>query len=291
MVRASRNVCNRGFHSYAEKAQGFGGSIKSHLTSDCHLPIGFCNLCLRPAIDPIVSPSGHIYEREVILEYILTKAQELKKQNLNINNTINDDLILMNYNDDKEAEEVKKLKQTQEFMTKVDCIPDKKILKLNEKSYQTQERSKLIDDTNNEMKQELLKHANPFMPQFQPSSSTDTTKIKSKQRPNSPISGNPIRSKDLIKVNIERDANTSDRIICSVSKKIITSQKVVVIKSTGVLMLKSVYLDLKLNDSLTCPITNRKFKLRDVVELKRAGSGFAGSGTQVEVKVWRPGIN
>jgi hypothetical protein len=35
---------------------------------------------MHPAEEPVVSPSGHIYSREFILEYLLTKSQELKKQ-------------------------------------------------------------------------------------------------------------------------------------------------------------------------------------------------------------------
>jgi hypothetical protein len=30
--------------------------------------------------DAVISPSGHMYEREVILEYLLKKTKELKKQ-------------------------------------------------------------------------------------------------------------------------------------------------------------------------------------------------------------------
>ena len=291
MVRASRNASNRGFHSHAEKAKGFGGSIKAHLTTEQHLPFGYCCLCLKPAIDPVVSPSGHIYEKEVILQYILTKTQELKKQTIkNPNN--NNNLVLINKNEDSKQEEDKFKQKQQEFMNKADCIANKNILKEDEKSYQTEERSKLIDDTDNEKKQVALKHANPFMPQFQPSSSTITPKNTSKQRPSSPMSGKPIRSKELISLNIEKETKNDDiRVVCSVSKKTITSQKVIVIKSTGILMLKSVYIDLKLNESLQCPVTNKKFKKSDVIELVRAGSGFAGCGTQVEAKVWRPGIN
>lgn len=34
---------------------------------------------MTPAEDPVVSPSGHIYSRESIIEYLLNKSKELKK--------------------------------------------------------------------------------------------------------------------------------------------------------------------------------------------------------------------
>jgi len=35
---------------------------------------------MYPADDAVVTPSGHIYGRESILEYLLTKSRELKEQ-------------------------------------------------------------------------------------------------------------------------------------------------------------------------------------------------------------------
>ncbi|CAM9539947.1 unnamed protein product [Phaeothamnion confervicola] len=40
-------------------------------------------------------------------------------------------------------------------------------------------------------------------------------------------------------------------------------------------------------DTMTCPITGNKFKMKDVIELKRAGTGFAASG-QSETSKYRP---
>jgi nitric oxide synthase-interacting protein len=47
---------------------------------DGQTPFGYCTLSLQPAIDPVVSPSGHIYSRESIYEYLLTKKEELSRQ-------------------------------------------------------------------------------------------------------------------------------------------------------------------------------------------------------------------
>lgn len=56
------------------------GTIKQRLGSESQLPFGYCALSLHPAEDAVVSPSGHLYSRESILEYLLTKSKELKTQ-------------------------------------------------------------------------------------------------------------------------------------------------------------------------------------------------------------------
>lgn len=61
------------------------------------------------------------------------------------------------------------------------------------------------------------------------------------------------------------------------SSKTITNQKVVVIKSTSTLMLESTAKDLAY-PTMVCPMTGKKFKKEDVVELVSAASGFSASG-------------
>lgn len=77
--RHSKNTGSRPHFTYHEKAKAHV-SITQRLGSESQLPFGYCALSLAPAEVPVVSPSGRIYGREYILEYILTKTQELKKQ-------------------------------------------------------------------------------------------------------------------------------------------------------------------------------------------------------------------
>lgn len=54
------------------------GPTKQRLGTESQLPFGYCALSLYPAEDAVVSPSGHLYSRESILEYLLSKSKELK---------------------------------------------------------------------------------------------------------------------------------------------------------------------------------------------------------------------
>lgn len=55
-------------------------ALKQRLGTESQLPFGYCGLSMYPAEDPVVTPSGHIYSRESILEYLLTKSKEIKEQ-------------------------------------------------------------------------------------------------------------------------------------------------------------------------------------------------------------------
>jgi nitric oxide synthase-interacting protein len=133
-----------------------------------------------------------------------------------------------------------------------------------------------------------------FTPQAAP------TELKAPpKRPASPMTGRPLRSKDLIPVDLILEdtggSSASDvggsgggstKFICPVSRKTITTQKVILIKNTRQVMLESVARDLAY-PSMTCPVTSKPFKMSDVLELSQAASGFAASGS-VEASKYKP---
>ena len=78
--------------------------------------------------------------------------------------------------------------------------------------------------------------------------------------------------------------------ICNcIYRKTITNQKLVLIKTSGVLMLESTAQELAY-PSMICPITSKKFTMDDVIEVVPAASGFAATGS-VEVKKYRSSMN
>lgn len=110
-------------------------------------------------------------------------------------------------------------------------------------------------------------------------------------RPPSPMSGEPLKLKQLIPIHLvheqnERISNNGERVLCSVSQKRITTQDAVAIKSSGQVMLKSVFDELA-KPTMTCPVTGKKFKEKDVITLVKGKSGFAASGN-VEAKKYNP---
>lgn len=72
-------------------------------------------------------------------------------------------------------------------------------------------------------------------------------------------------------------------------RKTITNQKVILIKSTGALMLEQTAKDLAYTSKI-CPLTGKRFDMSDVVELTQAASGFSSTG-QVESQIHRPTLH
>jgi hypothetical protein len=60
------------------------GTKEARFGVDSQLPFGYCALTLAPVVEPVVTPSGHIYSREAIFEHMLTKNQELKRMQVDL---------------------------------------------------------------------------------------------------------------------------------------------------------------------------------------------------------------
>jgi len=157
-------------------------------------------------------------------------------------------------------------------------------------------RQRKIDDTDKKTKLAELQQVSPWVPQFTPEAKLTDIKPPPR-RPASPMTGAPLRTKDLIPINLEREVDTSVRsgtsgpvrFICPVSRKTITTQKVILIKTTGALMLESTAHKVAYK-SMICPLTSKPFRMEDVLELVSASSGFSASG-QVEATKYRPTVN
>ena len=135
-------------------------------------------------------------------------------------------------------------------------------------------------------------------------------------RPLSPMSGQPLQLKDLIPLQFQRekkdkeedgqdssirkkntDTNgqgvegrgTTDhgRVLCAISGKVITTQPVIAIKPSGIVLLKQVYESI-VQPTMIFPITGRKLHIQDILELQCGKSGYAASSGSVSAKTYRP---
>ena len=126
-----------------------------------------------------------------------------------------------------------------------------------------------------------------WLPEHQPKALEKRVK-KPPKRPTSPMTGAPLKLKDLTTIKVpllasagKASASSSSAPapgwVCSVTRKTITVQASVVLKATGALMLESAAKELG-------------HTADELVKLKRPVTGFASTG-KVEAKVWRPGKN
>lgn len=73
----SKSTQNAAYHLPEEKV---GGTTVQRLGADSQLPWGYCPFSLGPIDEGFVSPSGSLYSKEGILEYLLSKSLEIKVQ-------------------------------------------------------------------------------------------------------------------------------------------------------------------------------------------------------------------
>mmetsp|Transcript_15028 Transcript_15028/g.42442 ORF Transcript_15028/g.42442 Transcript_15028/m.42442 type:complete len:268 (-) Transcript_15028:244-1047(-) len=247
-------------HERAEYSKGYGTQTQ-RLSVDAQYKFGNCVLSISPAEDqPVATPSGNVYERPAILEYLLVKTREVKKA--------------------QDNHEKYKARQAKATVDK-DAEAKRAAVEAFEES-----QTKAISKKRKVEASNPLARTSYWLSEFQPETDQgNEQKTPPPERPPSPFSQNPLRRKDLVPIELKR--NDAKQVLCSVSDKVIsTQQAVALIPKSGnaaQVMLKSVYDDL--GKEKTCPVTGEKVK--KVLKLRKGGSSFAASGT-VEAKVYTP---
>lgn len=298
-TRHSINNTARGYISYHEKKKMGWGTQKIRYGKDSQIPFGHCCLTLKVAEDPVVSPSGRMYSKEAICKYLLTKVKELKR--------------LRRRYDDQQAEleakgaliSDKKVKQFLMLQDQVcpkdnnkrqSAFEDKKgVLDAKKRKRAIKELSEKTDTELISHKKKEMRRTSYWLPDFTPEAA-ETLLKKPPKRPSSPTSGASLRMKDLVPCTLTLDPENEKAIICPISKKLISTQKTILIKSTGHVILESTWTQLQKGkssgmgpDLLACPVTGEHIQADDILHLVASGSSFAASGTVMATK-WRPAI-
>lgn len=135
-----------------------------------------------------------------------------------------------------------------------------------------------------------------------PSQTPDASKAKLK-KPDSkiycPISGEPLRVKDLIDIkftpiNDPADSKKSliakeNRYMCAVTNDVLTNaQQLAVLRTTGDVVTMECFEKLIKKDMIH-PLTNEKLVESDIIYLQRGGTGFS-SANVLEAKSSRPAL-
>lgn len=291
MPRHSKNASVSGHFRYDEKKKANTGTITQRLGTDSQLPFGYCCLSVTPVEDAVISPSGHMYEREAILEYLLKKTKDLKKQA----KLFEKQQAQLRDDEEKKMREEgdSELNKFVDSAEGVATLVKRKSSEIESNNSYMESRKRVIDDTSRDKKIKDLRQVAPWIPQFTPEAEASAIKAPPK-RPPSPMTGRPLKTSDLIPIQMTResggDAGSSGAVkfMCPVSRKTITSQKVIAIKNTHQIMLESVAKELAY-PTMTCPVTGTKFREADIIPLSQSASGFASTGA-VEAKKYRPAL-
>jgi len=280
--------------------------------------------------------SGHIYSREAIVTYLLTKSKDISKNRLAAEQK---NAVIRAK---KEVENEKKSKKDVDDFYLRDQGPIQKEASIHSKSYDARIGSKISTETKEEGLNKLkttsywLSEFNPEYEEEQNATYDPDNQIKiTPRRPSSPMSGDPLRLKDLISLTLRREGDTSEeaekrktrdpsnsfvtgKVVCAVSGKAISTQPVICLKKSGQVrisslrkycidfyfavcnnqnanlsmfmscetilqvILKDVFLDVVVggkDKKMACPITGVRIQKRDIIQLQKGVSGFAGSSS------------
>eukprot|EP01028_Stygiella_incarcerata_P008614 TRINITY_DN3799_c0_g1_i1.p1 TRINITY_DN3799_c0_g1~~TRINITY_DN3799_c0_g1_i1.p1 ORF type:complete len:347 (+),score=86.63 TRINITY_DN3799_c0_g1_i1:71-1042(+) len=77
MSRHSKNSCSRAFFSYSEREKAGYGTRKQRLSTHSLLHFDECSICLHKAKDPVATQQGHMFCRECVYGYILRERLRL----------------------------------------------------------------------------------------------------------------------------------------------------------------------------------------------------------------------
>eukprot|EP00904_Undaria_pinnatifida_P013601 jgi/Undpi1/9371/HiC_scaffold_26.g11829.m1 len=273
----------------------------------------------------MATPSGHVYCKECIVEFLLTKTQELKRQKEAFEEQEKNKVT-----EEVTADEGRRVEAESSFVSTQLVIVKPQAQRETDKSVEGNGKGKgkkrgreekstgqagpSKDGNDAALEMELTRRAvlmtkkerveqlrttSWWLPQFQPERVEDKI-VQPPKRPGSPMSGEPLRPKDLIPIIFTLDSEKAKTahisggdgnrgsIICPVTRKGIISQKAILIKKSGHVILEDAVKQFAL-PTMTCPVTGAKFKTKDLVALVSGGTSFTASG-QVEVTKYAPGL-
>lgn len=304
-------------HERAEYSKPYG-TVTARLNSSSQYTFGHCALSLAPAKDqPVATPSGFVYERPAILEYLLVKTKEVKQQQ----QLYEQQQSKLKQLKQQQCEE-KQLAIVQEFQESQTSVVGKKkpsssTTKDGDMSNRKRKQSEKSGEEGADGDDNPLKRTSYWL--FQPELKKDFIaeeegKLPPPDRPSSPNSQQPLRRKDLVPLDLQR--NSDDQVLCAISEKAIVTQSALALvpkasKSSNdsqaqppaQVVLEQVYNDVVLGKSSDnksnessgnkkgkersiCPVTGRK--IAKIIKLQRGGSSFASNSGSVEAKTYRP---
>jgi len=275
--------------TYHERTKKFAsseyGTVSKRLAGHSQYQIGDCALTVTELNEDtcLCSPSGYLYQESAILEYLLTKTQELKQQRIEYEQQQQKKATAAQQaRDNQQKRKVEDFQATQQTIASA----AKKSKVDQDGDGDTSAKGAAVQD---------LKRVSYWLADAQPKAvDASSSEEPPPERPGSPVTGEPLRRKDLWSVQLDRlDGGDAGKLVCAVSHKTLASGSQCLAywtdkKLPGRIVLQSVYKDLIEQQNKRCPLTDAKIKYTRT--LQQSGSSFAASGQNVAVQKYRPTI-
>ncbi|KOC63020.1 Nitric oxide synthase-interacting protein like protein [Habropoda laboriosa] len=285
MTRHARNCTAGAVYTYHEKkkdasASGYGTNTQ-RVGKDSVKDFDCCCLTLQPCRNPVITKDGYLFDKEAILEYVLTKKKEYARK-------------MREYEKQKQHEQDKNNEKTaNEELQKL-----QKFLK-GEKNIVS--RSQILTEESGSSVSNMSNGKDKLLPSFWIPSKTPEAKETMLQKPDKtiycPISGKPLKIKDLIPVKFTEVKDPDDRkslivkqarYMCPITHDILSnSVPCAIIRTTGdVITMECVEKIIK-KDWIN-PLDSTKLRESDIIPLQRGGTGYSAVNDCLEGKHERP---
>ncbi|XP_067644574.1 nitric oxide synthase-interacting protein homolog [Eurosta solidaginis] len=305
MTRHARNCTAGAVYTYNEKrrdaAESGYGTKAQRLGKDSVKSFDCCSLTLQPCRNPVVTKDGYLFDKEAILKYVITKKNEYSRK-------------LKEYERLRRAEENESLQELNAKQQKciekfvnagkpvngdiasgstssaaagiIAVIPSTSV------AASTSTAGSISNMSNGNEKK---------LPSFWVPSACPNAGVAKLEKPDStiycPVSGKPLKIKDLINVKftlLKDDADKRSliakdaRYICPVTHDILSNAvPCAVLKPTGDVVTMECVEKLIKKDMIH-PLTNQKLSEKDIIPLQRGGTGYATTNSNLDAKEKRP---
>ncbi|KAG8038271.1 hypothetical protein G9C98_006598 [Cotesia typhae] len=282
MTRHARNCTAGAVYTYHEKkkdaaASGYGTN-SNRIGKDSVKGFDCCCLTLQPCRNPVITPDGYLFDKEAILEYILSKKREYSRK-------------LKEY----EAQKRKEENNVQEETANEELKKLENFLKCEKSIVASGSQSSESSISN------MANGRDKMLPSFWIPSKTPETKAAALKKPDKniycPVSGNVLKLKNLIPIKFTEVKDPDDkkalivkeaRYMCPITHDILgNSVPCAVIKTTGDVVTMECVEKLIKKDWIN-PLDSLKISESDIIPLQRGGTGYAAVNDNLEGKHERP---
>lgn len=282
MTRHAKNVTAGNIYTSHERRKdaresGYG-SEAIRLGKDSIKEFDCCCLTLQPCHMPVITPDGYLFDKEAILEYILHQKRDISKK-----------LKEFGKQRSKQQKEAEELAEA-EKRSMVKTFVEKQNI-----STKDQKGAAAASSVSNMVGGRDKDLPSFWIPSLTPESSATTLK-KPDETVRCPMSGKPLRLKDLIPVTFtlakdgdKRALIAKDvRYVCAVSNDILNNSVPCAVLRTSGNVVTMECVEKIIKKDMIDPTNGKKMMDKDIIPLQRGATGFAGAGITLEAKVERP---
>lgn len=312
MTRHSKNCTASSVYSYHEKrkdakASGYG-TLHLRYGKDGVKDFDCCSLSLHPCRDPVVTPGGHLFDKEAIFEYIISKKNEISRKTKEYERQCKKEQTeLAELSEAENRSRVEKFLQTETAVSSASQAAQgsgpstSSTSTSSEGSSSTKPAPPAGSSVSN-----MVAGRDKKLPSFWIPSLTPGNKEAKIAKPDKtircPISGEPLRAKDLIPVKFTLAVDDAkekggqgpslegsrQRYKCPVTGDILRNNVAcVVLRPTGDVVTQRC-MDTFIRKDMLHPLTGQKLTEKDIIPLQRGGTGFATSNMQLASERARP---